>query len=268
MTTQPHTSPAELTVHAHVQCNTCCDHAHNHADHPHSDPVHATRDNVFFWPLVWIAAFSLLELAGGIWTHSLALLSDAWHMLADVCALALAMWASRLPAHNPQAVARQRYVAILNALVMLAVTLWMVVEAFHRLQAPRPVAALGMILIAVVGLLVNLWVARHMHLQQHDSHSPHAGHAHASAMNYRAAFLHVLGDLLGSLVAVIAGVVIYITGETRVDPILSWLISALLLFMTLHLLRDIVRGQNDEQQAIASAHAHHHHHDSTHHHPD
>jgi len=214
------------------------DHHGTHCDHAHDDTGHAppTPDNPFWIPFLAIALFTIIEFVGGIWTQSLALLSDAWHMLFDVLALGLAMWAAhRARTGHPASAHTERMVSMINAFTMLLVTIWIVVEAIDRLHHPLPVAGGYVSMIALAGLLINLFVAKHMHHQHHH----HGGDA---SLNHRAAFLHVMGDLLGSVTAVLAGVVIYFTGWMTIDPILSILISLLLLVVTLNLIRDIHRG--------------------------
>lgn len=224
------------TPHEHSHSSGRCpyghdhDHSHGHA-HRHDD--HALG-NPFSLPFLAISLFTMVEFVGGWWTQSLALLSDAWHMLFDVLALGLAMWAAhQARSGHPASKQTERRVSMINALSMLLVTGWIVYEAIERLQNPRPVSGGYVSIIALVGLLVNLVVAKHMH------HQHHGGDAN---LNHRAAFLHVLGDLLGSVTAVVAGVVIYFTGWMSIDPILSILISVLLLVVTLNLIRDILRG--------------------------
>ena len=117
--------------------------------------------------------------------------------------------------------------ALLNTLIMLGVVVAIVLEAIERMQSPQPVAASGVMLIAFVGLLINLFVAQHLHRGQ-------------STINHRAALLHVMGDLLGSVAALTAGAVIYFTGWTMIDPLLSLFIALLILVSTLHLLREVV----------------------------
>jgi cobalt-zinc-cadmium efflux system protein len=208
---------------------------HNHDEHAHGDHHDHEHDNPFWIPFLAISVFAVIEFAGGIWTQSLALLSDAWHMLFDVIALGLAMWAAHYKRHHPESNHMELRVSMINALSMLIVAVWIVVEALERLQNPVPVAGGYVSVIAVLGLLVNLFVAKHMHHQHHH----HGGDA---SLNHRAAFLHVLGDLLGSVTAIVAGVVIYFTGWLAIDPILSIVISVLLFIVTLNLIKDIRRG--------------------------
>lgn len=197
------------------------------ADHDHS--LHLPSS--LLWPFLLTIGFALVEAIGGLLTGSLALLGDAGHMLLDAAALALAMfasWVARRPAtpsHSYGLMRAEVVVALFNALSMLAVVAVIVYEALQRLQSPETVQGGPVMLIAFVGLVVNLLVARHLHQHQHD-------------LNHRAAFLHVLGDLLGSLAALAAGAVIYFTGWMAIDPLLSLLISLLILISTLRLLRE------------------------------
>lgn len=217
------------------------DAAHTHDCCAHGGHAHASKQpadkNPFGIPFIAIALFTGVEFAGGYWSHSLALLSDAWHMLFDVLALGLAMWAAhQARTGHPASHRVERRVSMINAVSMLLVTAWIVIEAVHRLQQPEIVAGGTVSVIALLGLLVNLYVAKHMHHQ-------HVHHDGDKSLNHRAAFLHVLGDLLGSVSAVVAGVVITFTGWMAVDPLLSILISLLLLVVTLNLIRDIRHGQ-------------------------
>jgi cobalt-zinc-cadmium efflux system protein len=121
-------------------------------------------------------------------------------------------------------------VSIFNAISLLAIIIFVVVEAITRFNTPHQVQGLELTIIATLGLIVNIVGAKQLHYQ---------AARHAETLNNRAAFLHVMGDLLGSVAAVVAGVVIYFTGWMPIDPILSLLISTLLFVFTLNLIRDI-----------------------------
>ena len=222
----------------------------SHSQHQHDDHDH------YMIPFLLIFTFAVVEAVGSWYTGSLALLSDAGHMFTDVTALGLAWMASALS--RKQHVARHKsgvsYVEIgvsaINALTMLLVIAYVVYEAIHRFQNPHEVRGLGLMVIATLGLIVNLIVAKQLH---------HQAEHHGESLNNRAAFLHVVGDLLGSLAAVAAGVVIYFTGWMMIDPILSLLISVLLLVFTLNLIRDIMRTlRNDGELPQASGCPHGH----------
>lgn len=172
-----------------------------------------------------------VELAGGLWSGSLALVSDAGHMFSDALALALAAgaaWLARRPAGERHSYgwARAEVIgAMLNGLLMLPIIVVLVVEAVRRLIEPTPVIATGVILIAFFGLVINALVAFMLGRSAHN-------------LNARAALIHVIGDLISSLAALIAGAVIYATGWVLIDPILSLVIAGLILMTTLRLLRD------------------------------
>jgi len=175
--------------------------------------------------------FAMVELAGGWWFGSLALMSDSGHMISDSAALLIAVIASRIALKPPGArhsygFARAEIIAaLINGLLLLGIVIIIVVEAIHRLYQPQPVTGLGVVVVAFVGLLVNLAVLRILGGGEHS-------------LNTRAARLHVLGDLIGSVAALTAGMVILVSGWYAIDPILSFLISALILVSTLRILRD------------------------------
>ena len=200
---------------------------HSHGHH------HSSSHEVWLWPRLLISAFAIVEAVGGWLTGSLALLGDAGHMVSDAAALALAWlgsWIALKPASKQHSFGLMRaevIVALVNGLLMLFVITFIVLEAIDRLQTPRPVLGGEVMLIALLGLVVNVIVALKLH-------------GHQDSMNNRAALLHVLGDLLGSVAALAAGAVIYFTGWMPIDPILSLFISALILISTVKLLREVV----------------------------
>ena len=175
--------------------------------------------------------YALVEAAGGVLFHSLALLSDAGHMFSDALALGLAAFAAWLGARpagtrHSYGFARAEVVAaFVNGLALLLVIIFIAVEAVGRLLDPQPVAGLGVMLVATIGLIVNLAVAFIIGREAHD-------------LNTRAALLHVVGDLVGSVAAITAGAVIYFTGWQPIDPLLSIVIAILILASTIRLLRD------------------------------
>lgn len=176
----------------------------------------------------------LTELLGGWLTNSLALLTDAAHMFTDVAALALTLFALRLadrPAseHKTFGYARAEILAALvNGVVLCFLVAMIVWEAWGRLWQPPVVRAAPMVAIAVAGLLVNVFVAMRLHEHQ------------ARSLNLRGAYLHVLSDLLGSIGAIVAGVVILLTGWYAVDAAVSVLIAGLILFSSWNLIREAV----------------------------
>ncbi|MBC7755535.1 MAG: cation transporter [Bdellovibrio sp.] len=233
-------------------------HSHEaHDDHNHSHVVdnlaapipiieQHQHGNAFALPFVIILVFAAVEYFGGLFTHSLALMGDAGHMLSDAAALGMAWFASH---HAIKAGAKQHksglthlelVASTINCLLMLGVTVYIVVEAVERLKNPQNVAGFYVMWLAVLGVAVNLVVAKMLH---HHGEA-HGGHEN---LNHRAAFLHVLGDLLASVAALVAGAIIYFTGWLPADPILSLLICALILASTLKLANDIWRTLQNKQ---------------------
>ena len=178
-------------------------------------------------------AFAVVEALGGWWTGSLALLSDAGHMVTDGAALvlgAIAAWMARRPPSQRHSYGLGRaevVAALVNAAAMLAIVVALAYEAIVRLKAPTAVNGAVAALIAAAGLALNLWVARHLH--GHD-------------MNTRAARQHVFGDALGSVAALAAGAVIYLTGWTLIDPLASLAICVLIAVSSVRLLRESVHA--------------------------
>ncbi|MCH7706845.1 MAG: cation transporter [Myxococcales bacterium] len=202
-------------------------------DHGHAHAGQANRQRLGI-ALALAAAYMAVEIVGGLITGSLALLADAGHMLSDVAALGLALFASWM-AGRPSGrrwtygLARVEILAALAqgvALVLVAVLVG--IEAIERLGAPREVMGAGMLMIAAGGLAVNLaglWIL-----------SP----GRKSSLNMRGAWLHVLSDALGSVGAILAGALIWAFGWSWADPAASLLIAALIVFSAWHLLRDAV----------------------------
>lgn len=183
------------------------------------------------------AGYMIAEVVGGLWTGSLALLADAGHMLTDVASIGLALWAlsvAERPAttmHTYTLARVEILAALLNGLALWAIVVWIGVEAIGRLQDPQNVDALPMIAIAAGGLVINGVAFKILH----------RGHlSGGGSLNVHGALLHVMGDLLGSIGALVAGVLIVTTGWTAADPIASLLIGALILVASWRLVRDAV----------------------------
>lgn len=202
---------------------------------PHQHEHKPKASNTYAIPFLLILIFAVIELLGGIYTQSLALLSDAWHMFSDVFALGLAWFAAQLStkskSHGSSQSQIELFASIINVLLMLVVVTYIIFEAIDRLKNPQPVTGGYVMLIAFAGLVVNVIVAKMLH----------GGHAHDHGYdhNRRAAYIHVVSDLLGSVAALVAGVVIYFTGWLLIDPLLSIFISLLILYVTLKLIKDI-----------------------------
>lgn len=204
-------------------------HGHSHAGHSHV-PESASEAKLF-WVMLLTGGFMLVEAVGGWLSGSLALIADAGHMVTDVASLALAWSAFRLSRRPADAQRSYGYgrlqvlAAYTNGIALLGLLVWIAVEAVLRILAPQPVAAPQMLGVAIAGLLVNIaafWVL-------------HRGGA--ENLNTRGAMLHVLGDLLGSVAAIAAALVILATGWTLADPLLSILVAGLLLRSSLTMVR-------------------------------
>jgi cobalt-zinc-cadmium efflux system protein len=184
------------------------------------------------WALAINAVYFFAELIAGFMTNSLALLSDAGHMLSDVGALALSLFAFRVakrPATGHSTYGYHR-VEILAALFN-GLTLWLIVgvifaAAYNRFFHPPEVESYGMMIVAVLGLLVNIAAAAILH----------AGHHHN--LNLRGAFLHVISDAIGSVGAIVAGAIMLTTGWYVADPLISVFIGLLILYSSWSLVKD------------------------------
>lgn len=175
--------------------------------------------------------FMVVEVAGGLLAGSLALLADAGHMLTDTAALGFAWLAFRLarrPADAQRSYGYHRFqilAAFLNGVVLMAIVAWIVFEAVRRLNEPLEILGGLMLAVAGVGLAVNLIAFAILHGGNREN------------LNVRGALLHVLGDLLGSLAAIVAAIVIIVTDWTPIDPILSIAVALLILRSALALVR-------------------------------
>lgn len=214
-------------MHSHAE-----DHRHPalHDEHHHHHHAHDTG-RVLVVALVVTLLFSAVEAVGGWWSGSLALLGDAGHMVTDATALGLAVLAAWLakrpptPRHSYGLMRAEVVAALANSLFMLLVVSGIVIAAIGRLKDPQPVAGASVMLIAAAGMAVNIFVAFVLSRGEHT-------------LNVRGALLHVMGDLLGSAAALVSGAVIFFTGWTLIDPLLSFLICALILYSGMRLLFD------------------------------
>jgi cobalt-zinc-cadmium efflux system protein len=207
-------------------------HKHSHA-HSHAPSSRASRSKrKLLWVLALTAAYTLAEAVGGWLSGSLALLADAGHMLADVAALALALaavWFASRPATPNKTFGYYRLeilAALTNGVVLVLIALVIFYEAYQRFHAPREVETSLMIPVAAGGLLVNLVCAWLLHGDHHDD------------LNVRGAWLHVLGDALGSVGAIVAGVLMSLYGWYQADPIFSAAIALLIVWSSWHLIRE------------------------------
>lgn len=212
---------------------------HEHLEHEHDDSLlggRTAKRKPLAIALAITAIFLIVEVIGGIVTNSLALLADAGHMATDVAALLLALFASWLAARP--ATPRRSFgymraeilAAALNAAVLLLLSLYIFYEAWQRFSNPPAIRSGLMLAVAVAGLCANLvsaWVLSRGGGHQHD-------------LNTRGAFLHVIGDLLGSVATIAAAIIIMLTGWEKADPILSVVIGGLIVFSAWRLLKEAV----------------------------
>ncbi|MCX4029607.1 cation diffusion facilitator family transporter [Endozoicomonas sp. SM1973] len=191
--------------------------------HCHHDHASGSGFRVLLVAFLITTSFMVVEIIGGVISGSLALIADAGHMLTDSFALALALAAIHLAKRTPdnkRSFGYQRFTtlaAFINAASLLLIVGWIFIEAVQRFIEPEPVMGPTMLVIAIVGFAVNLFAFWLLHRGQQDN------------INIRAATLHVLGDLLGSAAAIVAAIIIILTDWTPIDPILSVVVSLLVL---------------------------------------
>ena len=183
---------------------------HQHK-HEHSHAHTPTNKKILSTSLVIISSYMIIEFLGGYYFNSLALMADAGHMANDSLSLLLALIALFLNAQN------QKRFALLNGTSLIVVAVWILVEAIERWQYPTTMLALPMLGVAITGLLVNIFVAWLMMKGDHEN------------LNIKAAYLHVLADLFGSLVAIIAGLSAWLLNWQWVDLVASSILSLLIL---------------------------------------
>lgn len=209
------------------------DHSHDHG-HSHAPKVDNNNERVVFVGFLLTAGFMVAEFIGGILSGSLALMADAGHMLTDAAALALAWAAFRFARRFSDSRRTFGYLRLevlagfVNAITLFALVAWITYQAIQRFFEPQPILAGPMMVVAVLGLCVNIGVF--FMLRQGDR----------DHVNIKGAMLHVVGDLLGSVAAIAAAIIIYFTGWTPIDPILSVLLSMLILRAAWALLRNAV----------------------------
>ncbi|QDP41748.1 cation diffusion facilitator family transporter [Radiobacillus deserti] len=194
------------------------DHSHGH------DHTHGANKKALLISFIFIAGFMIVEVIGGFLTNSLALLSDAGHMFSDAVALGVGLIAfiiGEKAADYSKTYGYKRFeilAALFNGITLTLIALYIFYEAYHRFTEPPEVASVGMLIIAIIGLLVNVVVA--WILMRGDTEEN---------LNVRAAFLHVLGDMLGSVGAIIAAILIMAFGWGWADPLASVIVALLVL---------------------------------------
>ncbi len=214
---------------------------HHHG--PHDSEHHHARQKASVKVLGFSVAITLgfagVEFAAGLISGSIALLADAGHMVTDSTALFIALLAQLIATRPPTS--RSSYgfgrvevlAALINSAAMLGIVIWISSQAIDRFANPREIAGQTVMVVAVIGLAVNLIVAW---LLSKDRES----------INTKAALIHVMGDLLGSVAAITSGAVIYFTGWTPIDPLLSLFVCALILRSSYALVKNVIRILMDQ----------------------
>lgn len=207
------------------------DHGHSHGGHNHG---HGAPHKVLMVAIALILGFSVVEGLGGWWTNSLALMGDAGHMASDAISLAIAAFAAWLTLRPPSAkhsygLGRAEVLAAwVSSMLLLAISIAVIIEAINRFETPAHINGGPVMLFAGLGIVVNLFVAWILARGERT-------------LNIRAALWHVIGDLLGSVAALVSGAVIYFTGWLPIDSILSIFIGVLIMLASIRLLRESMR---------------------------
>ncbi len=206
-------------------------------NHSPKSTLHSYKKNQKKLFLICIALTSTImgvEIVGGFFSQSLALLSDAGHMFTDLFALFssfFAMLITATPANHQKTYGYFRaevLVALLNAVLLIGVSIYLMIESYFHFIYPHPIQSSVMLIVAIVGLLSNLVATFLLHKVKGES------------LNLRGAYLHVLSDTASSVGVILGAILIYYTGWTKIDPILSFIISLLILFWAIRLLLDSV----------------------------
>jgi len=227
-------------------------HGHSHSSHRHDHGGcqhhhgHGANGSGLILATLLTLGFAGVEALAGAWSGSLALIGDAGHMVNDGVALALAAaaaWVARKPPSHRHTYGLGRaevLAALLNGLAMLVLVIAILVEAVERFQSPAPVMGPAVMGVAMLGLLVNVLVAWMLSRGVHS-------------LNTRAALLHVLGDMLGSVAAIASGAIVYFTGWRQADALLAAGIALLISISSLRLLKEALRALMEATPAHLSA---------------
>ena len=227
------------------------DHHQHHGDaHRHNHQTHLQKK--FKFAVVVTLCVFLGELIGGIWSGSLALLSDAVHVLSDAFSLLISWLALHLsirPATPSRTYGYHRaevFAAFVNGVSLIGITCWIFYEAYQRYMAPTEIKVTGMFIVACIGFVANLLILWQLHGESHNN------------LNVRSATLHVIGDTLSSVAVVVGGAIIFWTGWYPIDALLSFLIGGIILFGAVNVTREAVHillensPRNADAQTVAT----------------
>jgi cobalt-zinc-cadmium efflux system protein len=209
------------------------DHGHDHAFGLHQAPEGGQKKDLLIALSITVLRM-VVEVIGGLLSNSLALLSDAGHMLTDNLALLLSFFALKfaaMPATERKTFGFYRLeilAALLNGIALVLLSLYIMYQAYQRMIHPQPVAGTLMLIVALIGLAANVIGALFLFK-----------HSHAN-LNIRGAYLHIVGDALSSIGVVIGGIIILYTGWYLIDPILSIMISLVIIYGSWSLVRESV----------------------------
>ncbi len=228
-------------------------HPHQHADdagHPHQHQRHLQKK--FRFAVVVTFCVFIGEFVGGLWSGSLALLSDAAHVMSDVLSLLiswLAIYLSTRPATASRTYGYHRaevFAALINGVSLIAISGWIFYEAYQRYMSPTEIKVTGMFVVACLGFIGNLLILWQLHGEGHGN------------LNVRSAMLHVIGDTLSSVAVLVGGAIIFWTGWYPIDAILSFLIGGIVLFGAVNVTRESVHillensPRNADAQTVAA----------------
>ncbi|MGX9135308.1 cation diffusion facilitator family transporter [Rummeliibacillus sp. JY-2-4R] len=208
---------------------------HSHEGHNHNH-THGANKKTLLIAFCIITLYMIVEVIGGLLTHSLALLSDAGHMVSDAISLGIGVLAftfSVRVANYRNTYGYKRFeilAAVFNGVTLIVIAVFILIEAIKRFAHPQDISSNGMLLIAIIGLLVNILVAWIL-LRGGDTHDN---------LNMRAAFLHVISDMLGSVGAIVAAILIMLFGWEWADPLASIIVAVLVLNSGYHVTKDSI----------------------------